>query len=76
MDKRELTLLNMAYELQKKMVKTVIDFCNENDLTNVDEVTFNIDSLKWSLTYGDWHPGSDSVLIFRDENGNKIAESL
>ncbi len=71
MDKREL-----AYELQKKIVKTVIDFCNENNLDDVDEVAFNIDSLKCSLTYGDWHPGSDSVLIFMDENGNKITESL
>lgn len=71
MDKTEL-----AYELQKKIVKSVIDFCNENNLDDVDEVTFSIDSLKCSLTYGDWHPGSDSVLIFRDEDGNKISASL
>lgn len=71
MDKTEL-----AYELQKKIVKSVIDFCNKNNLDDVDEVTFSIDSLKCSLTYGDWHPGSDSVLIFRDEDGNKISASL
>lgn len=62
-----------AYELQKRLVKTCIDFINEKKLNDITEVHFHADSLDDSTEYGEWTPATDSSLMligiqYEDDN--------
>ena len=54
----------IAFELQKRLVQTCIDFINEhkNDeqVKEIEVVEFNVDNLQESSKYGEWHPVTDS----------------
>lgn len=54
----------IAFELQKRLVQTCIDFINEhkNDeqVNEIQLVEFNADCLQESAKYGEWHPSTDS----------------
>ena len=51
---------NPAYELQKRLIQCCIDFIQETENTEIDEVLFNVDNLQVSAEHGGWHPGTDS----------------
>ena len=53
---------NDAYELQKRMVQLCIDFINERNLTDINEVNFGADGLQSSAKCGEWSPSTDSSL--------------
>ena len=49
-------------ELQVKLTQTIIDYCKENNLTDVDAVNFSFDGIQNSVEYGEWSPASDSSI--------------
>lgn len=67
------------YELQENIVDTVISFCYEKKLTDIDTISFRIDSIQESTGHGYWTAGTDSSLTaYGWENGEykKIGEVL
>lgn len=61
-----------ANELQNRIVQLCIDFIQERNLTDIDEVCFGVDGLKDSVQYGEWCSGTDSSIsllgLQQDEN--------
>lgn len=53
---------NDACDLHKRMVQLCIDFINERNLTDIDEVNFGADGLQSSAKCGEWSPSTDSSL--------------
>lgn len=49
-------------ELHYILVQTVIDYINDNSLTDINEIHFSADGLKTSAQYGEWTPETDSYL--------------
>jgi len=49
-------------ELHDILVQTCIDFINDNNLKDVDIVSFSADSLQESAKYNEWTPATDSFL--------------
>lgn len=49
-------------QLHDILVQTCIDFINENELKDVDEVHFSADALQTSAKYNEWTPDTDSFL--------------
>ena len=49
-------------ELQEKLVQTCIDFINEKELNDIDEVSFSADCLQSSAKYKEWTPFTDSFI--------------
>jgi len=64
------------YELHKKLVREVINYCIENNITEADIFDLHIDRLQDSINYGDWHPGTDSSMGLYDENKETITFSV
>ena len=56
--------MNLAFELQKRLVQTCIDFINEHKdderVKQIELVEFNADCLQKSAEHGEWHPCTDS----------------
>lgn len=54
----------IAFELQKRLVQTCIDFVNEykdnEQVKNIYLVKFSADALQESVKHGGWHPCTDS----------------
>ena len=53
----------IAFELQKRLIKTCIDYIKEIGDEHIDEVNFRVDSLQCSAEAGEWRPESDSCCI-------------
>jgi hypothetical protein len=49
-------------ELQDILVQVCINYINENKLTDIDEISFNADSLQHSAHFGGWVPATDSFI--------------
>ena len=49
-------------ELHDILVQTCIDFINDNNLKDVDAVSFSADALQESAKYNEWTPATDSFL--------------
>ena len=49
-------------ELQEKMVQLCIDYINENNLTDIEEIQFSADELQFSSKEGMWTPQTDSFI--------------
>ena len=49
-------------ELHELLVQTVINFCREKNIDEVDEVSFGADGLEDSIKFGKWTPSTDSSL--------------
>lgn len=50
-------------ELQQRLVQTCIDFIKERNLTDIDEVSFNVDGLeRYSIEFGEWVAHMDSHI--------------
>lgn len=49
-------------DLQKTIMKTVIEFCKERKLTDIDAIAFTADGLQESIEYDKWTPGTDSSI--------------
>lgn len=49
-------------QLHYILVQTCIDFINENNLKDVDAVSFSADALQESAKYNEWTPATDSFL--------------
>jgi hypothetical protein len=49
-------------ELQDILVQVCINYINENKLTDIDEISFNADSLQHSAHFGEWVPATDSFI--------------
>lgn len=56
--------MDLAFELQKRLVQTCIDFINEHKdderVRQIERVEFNADCLQESAEHGEWHPCTDS----------------
>lgn len=54
----------IAFELQKRLVQTCIDFVNEykdnEQVKNIYLVKFSADALQESVKHSGWHPCTDS----------------
>lgn len=57
-----ITSEKLANRLHEKLVQTVIDFMLENNITDIDEISFGADSLQVSKQYHKWTPATDSSL--------------
>lgn len=64
-------------ELQNKIMETVISFCKERKLTDVDRIDFSADGLQSSIAYGKWVPSTDSSISaygYEEDEYKKIGE--
>jgi hypothetical protein len=62
-------------KLQEILVQVCINYINENNLTDIEEISFNADSLQTSAKYAQWTPATDSyigVYGYQDENEMKV----
>lgn len=60
------------YSLTEQLVQLCINFINNNNLTDIDEINFKVDSLQKSAKYGHWTPESDACLnAYKIENGKR-----
>ena len=59
-------------ELQERMVQLCIDFLNERNLDDVEEIMFSADMLQFSREYNEWTPMTDSFI---DVYGNQLDEN-
>lgn len=69
----------LTHELHERLVQTVLDFMNENDIKDVDEVHFSADSLQISKMYRKWTPATDSSLTlvgYQDGKKKEISNSI
>ena len=69
----------LTRELHERLVQTVLDFMNENDIKDVDEVHFSADSLQISKMYHKWTPATDSSLTlvgYQDGKKKEISNSI
>ena len=64
------------YELHRRLVQEVINFCKENNIENADTLLFSVDYLQDSIKAGNWHPGTDSSLQLLDSNQKTILWSI
>ena len=74
-----ITTQENLHNLQEKIVDTVITFCREKKLTDIDTVQFSVDSLQESIELGYWTPGTDSSLVaygYEDGIYRRIGEVL
>lgn len=53
----------LAFELQKRLAQTCIDYINEIGNNDIQEVSFTFESLQFSADAGEWRPESDSYCI-------------
>ena len=49
-------------ELEEILVQVCINYIKENNLTDIDEIAFNADSLQQSARFGKWTPATDAYL--------------
>jgi hypothetical protein len=56
------TTIEQIKQLQEILVQVCINFINENKLTDIDEISFNVDSLQNSAKYGEWTSVTDSFI--------------
>lgn len=64
-------------DLQEKIMETVISFCEERNLTDIDRVDFHSDGLQSSIDFGTWVPSTDSSISaygYEDDKLKKIGE--
>jgi len=55
--------INYAFRnLHKNLVDEISGFFRAYGIEDADIVSLSIDSLKYSIKYGEWHPGTDSSL--------------
>lgn len=57
------TTIENIQELQELLVQTIINYCVENNLQEIDEVNFNVNGLSGdSFRVKQWTPGADSHI--------------
>ena len=49
-------------ELHRILVQTCLNYMKEHELTDIDEISFNVNGLSSSYEYNEWTPGTDSCL--------------
>ena len=63
-------------ELQEKLVQDCIDYINEHELTDIEEIQFSVDELQFSSKEGQWTPQTDSFIYAyghqEDESGHIV----
>lgn len=75
--KNPITTEKDLQELQKKIMETVILFCEERNLTDIDRIDFHSDGLRSSIDFGIWVPSTDSSITaygYEDDKLKKIGE--
>ena len=69
-----------AYNLQKKLIQTIIDFIKEHNLSDIEEVIFTADCLQSSVEFGSWCPATDSYLgvcgLQKDDNDKYLVRKF
>lgn len=66
-------------DLQEALMNTLINFCRERNLTDIDCISFGVDGLQDSVEYGEWTPCTDSSLAahgYQDDTLKLIGEVL
>lgn len=49
-------------ELHEILMQTVVDYINNNNISDLQEIAFSADELQASAKYGKWCPETDSAL--------------
>lgn len=66
--------------LLDKLVQTCIDYINENDLKDMDEISFKVDTLQTSANFGYWTPATDAAIsayeVVEDEKGKMVSKFI
>ena len=74
------TTVEDAYELQKRIMKTIIEFIKEKNLDDIYEVEFRADCLQTSVEFGSWCPATDSYLgingVQKDDNDKYLVRKF
>ena len=74
------TTIENVKELQQKMVQLCIDYINEYNLTDIEEVHFTADELQTSAKEGVWSPMTDSYIGLygyqKEEDTDLVARKL
>jgi len=73
MEKHKLTSEEIK-KLQDILVQTCIDFINENNIDDLEEVDFRVDMLQESAKYGSWQPCTDSSISGYGINGDNACD--
>ena len=55
-------MMELARELQKKLMQCAIDFFREKDIKDIWSVAWDVDDLPTSIEEGKWMPFSDSSI--------------
>lgn len=63
-------------ELHKILVQTCINYINENNLHDIEEIVFSADSLQTSADYNEWTPATDSSITAYGLNLNDLKNGL
>mgnify|MGYP003301551061 CR=1 FL=1 len=75
---KQVMTVEQINELHHTIVQTIIDYCKNKNIKDVEEVHFGVDCLQNSIDFGEWTPCTDSSLsIYGYENNEKkiIGES-
>lgn len=73
MEKHKLTSEEIG-KLQDILVQTCIDFINENNIDDLEEVDFRVDMLQESAKYGSWQACTDSSISGYGINGDNACD--
>lgn len=53
---------NQISELHRILVNRIVDYINENEISDLEDIEFNVSNLQASAEFGKWHPYTDSYL--------------
>lgn len=74
------TTITNVKELQERMVQLCIDFINEYELDDIEEVKFSADMLQESKKHGQWTSATDSFIDIygfqEDEHGLMVRKII
>lgn len=63
---------NTAKKLQEILVQTVIDYCKEHKIDDIDVVEFVVDSINLSVPHSEWQPCTDSFIKIKTIEENEF----
>lgn len=63
-------------DFHDKLMDFVINYLRDNNIDNVDIISFSVDGLNMSVKHGEWIPFTDSSLSVYDENKTLINYSM
>jgi hypothetical protein len=75
MENKNIDITNSFYELHKSIMKQIIDWCIENNLS-ADYISLDADGVWYSIMTGDWNAGTDSSFALFDSDKKCLVCSM